>query len=346
MAKNYSSPFQKSVNELCQEETNEDMITFTRDSNGINCRTTKPCQWPNNNNFLLSNYSTRTYLEVTVGNTWSLHVIVLLRQQDIPWFHSDLAFHEKQIFQLIQDYIIEAEFPALVQLCRNSTPFNSAPNPPPRKIGATDCDVKNKTKTNNSNNNNRNGEVIIGINNLKQLQKKNIQDLKNSAARGKKKGKVQKSNNVSVTVSSVGDKNSEQRNKITDNDNNNIKRVPDCYKPDVRILFGETLQITYRMEESPTGSLTLLYKNATSTSSNEGDTITTGEKKKKKRKQRNTLSTDVSFRALKALPKRLVLWCYPFDQNSPTKPNPQDSGFPRPEMIPLTSLFQPPRPTL
>jgi hypothetical protein len=272
----------------------------------------------------------------------------LLRQQDIPWFHSDLAFHEKQIFQLIQDYVFEAEFPALAQLFRNSTPFNTAPNPPPSKLGATDCDTKNMTRTKN-NNNKGNGEVIVGINNLKQLQKKKNQELKTSAARVKKKGKLQKSNNAGVIVSSGDDNNSDQRNKISDNDNdnnNNIKRVADCYKPDVTILFGETLQITYRMEETPTGSLTLLYKNATSTSSDEVDNTATGEKKKKKRKQRNTLTTDVSFRALKALPKRLVLWCYPFDQNSPTKPNPQDSGFPRPEMIPLTSLFQPPRQTL
>ena len=50
------------------------------------------------------------------------------------------------------------------------------------------------------------------------------------------------------------------------------------------------------------------------------------------------------FRQLPKLSKRIVLWCYPRDETD------EDSliegqGFPRPEMVPITSLFREPAAT-
>ena len=43
------------------------------------------------------------------------------------------------------------------------------------------------------------------------------------------------------------------------------------------------------------------------------------------------------------LNKRILLWCYPFDPSKPSEPNPPGGGFPRPEMVPLSSLFYEPK---
>jgi hypothetical protein len=48
------------------------------------------------------------------------------------------------------------------------------------------------------------------------------------------------------------------------------------------------------------------------------------------------------FLQLPKLSKRISLWCYPIDKNNPNEPAPEGGGFPRPEMMPITSLFRPP----
>jgi len=123
---------------------------------------------------------------------------------------------------------------------------------------------------------------------------------------------------------------------------------------DISYLFGETLQVTYRVEEIKTSdSVTLLYNNidpGKDTKSNKKGSLKNsvggggGDKGKRKRSadadSTKKGSTELAtFRTLKKLSKRIVIWVYPFDPANPTAPNPEDGGFPRPEMIPLTSLF-------
>jgi hypothetical protein len=316
----------------------EEKQTNTCCNSYSNCTTTakKRCPWPNN--FLLTSYASRTFLEVMVGKSWSLQVIVLLRRQDIPWFHSDMAYHEKQILQLIQDHIIEKEFPDLIQLFTNTAAqdTNDTTTAATTKTIAAECNTNGSATTNA--NRGKSNKVIVGATNLRRLNQKKIQALtsntNSNSTRGRKKNKMQQQGKAIIPATNNNNNNSSSTsNSISNNETN--KRVAEYYKPDVAILFGETLQITYRMEEVPNGCLTLLYNSTTATATTDD---VDGEKKKKQK-----TAMGGSFRALKTLPRRLVLWCYPLDQNSPTKPNPEDSGFPRPEMIPLISLFQPPR---
>lgn len=115
-----------------------------------------------------------------------------------------------------------------------------------------------------------------------------------------------------------------------------VKRKRDT--GDISYLFGEALQVTYRAEEIKTSdSVTLLYTNTSKgAAGSDGSGGDGGGKNKRKRSADTELAT---FRTLKKLSKRIIIWVYPFDLANPTAPNPEGGGFPRPEMIPLTSLF-------
>jgi hypothetical protein len=94
-------------------------------------------------------------------------------------------------------------------------------------------------------------------------------------------------------------------------------------KRDVCHVFGDNLRVTYRVEEL---------------NANESATLIFPPKKTES-------SKDASyFRQLPKLSKRIILWCYPINKNNPTEPAPEGGGFPRPEMMPITSLFRPPHP--
>lgn len=141
---------------------------------------------------------------------------------------------------------------------------------------------------------------------------------------------------------------------------------------DVTHLFGDTLQVHYRVEDiSTSDSVTLLYNNhdaaapsgakedgkkrddastATPSSiSSAGGTKDGARSGKSRKRSAPTTGTDAAarnstglatFRQLKKLSKRIVMWVYPFDPANPTEPNDTTGGgFPRPEMIPLTTLF-------
>ena len=254
-------------------------------------------KWPNG--FLLNSYTSRTFLEVKVANKWSLHVYILMRHRDLPWFHSDVAYHEEQLLHLIKEFLIPKEFPDLFSVS---------------DIFEDDINGITTTTTENSNNKSNNQNNIIGEKNIQQLRKK----LKGTAAAYTKNTKNNRSKKTIVTKSAAQSSKTKTAvafaGKNSSESLNNNSKIRD-YKSDVGILFGETLQITYRMENVTNASFTLLYKN---------------ESKDEKL---------ASFISLKTLPRSVVLWCYPLDISSPTKPNPDDSGFPRPEMVPITCLF-------
>ena len=125
---------------------------------------------------------------------------------------------------------------------------------------------------------------------------------------------------------------------------------------DVQYLFADTLQVTYRVEDiSTTNSATLLFNdpagsNASANEDANPEEAATDASRSKKRSAHNTTATKrdntskaggtlATYRQLKKLSKRIVIWVYPFDPANPTAPNPEGGGFPRPELIPLTSLF-------
>ena len=305
------------------ETQQQPMESNTRESKSNKRHSLK--QWPNN--FILNTYTSRTFLEVQIGNLWSVHVVVQLRRQDVPWFHSDLSYHEEQLMDLIQEYIIPKEFPELILVQSEQI----------QEIQAKKGDSKQAK------------QVVIGETNIRQQKEKAKVHLGKSNKKSTTAGKNKRGKNETTTTKSIASALSLIPTSKTSN-----KRE---YKPDVTMLFGETLQITYKMEDITYVSLTLLYKkddnaNKADEICDELDDVDSKDSKTKKCKaktktgekeeasdQQNTMKL-ASFRQLKTLPRRIVLWCYPFDQSSPTKPNPGDSGFPRPEMIPITSLFR------
>ena len=105
-------------------------------------------------------------------------------------------------------------------------------------------------------------------------------------------------------------------------------------------LFGDSIQIIYKIEEISTSNCaTILF-------SYECDIQ---QPYKKKRKQDSTdlsnknsknVSINSGFKKVIKIPKRIILWIYPFDPNNPLEPIPNGGGFPRPEFIPISDLFK------
>jgi hypothetical protein len=88
-------------------------------------------------------------------------------------------------------------------------------------------------------------------------------------------------------------------------------------KRDVTHAFSDHIKIAYRLQEITQ------YESATLMVQPSGET------------------KELKVRQLVKLPKRLVLWCYPRSEGSdPTDPDPDDSGFPRQELIPIGSIFR------
>lgn len=87
---------------------------------------------------------------------------------------------------------------------------------------------------------------------------------------------------------------------------------------ETKYLFGESIQITYRITPAQSGQRAVLTMK-----SEEGD------------------SQLPSFEYLRPLSKNIIMWCYPFDPLSPKRPAmDKTDGFPRTEFIPLSSLFK------
>lgn len=154
---------------------------------------------------------------------------------------------------------------------------------------------------------------LIALLGMKVLRKQFVNDISTYHEKRRPKDKTQ---------AEVGEKNVVVSKKVGIKRKRGKKDLPeelpaDKPKRDVTHAFSDSIQITYRLEEiNPYESATLM--------------VQTGAMK------------DLKVRQLPKLPKRLVLWCYPrkngFDV---TDPDPEDSGFPRPELIPIGSLFRP-----
>lgn len=122
----------------------------------------------------------------------------------------------------------------------------------------------------------------------------------------------------------VGEKNHRKKGK-----GGKKQKAPDAdeakpEKPTTREIcnvFGDNLRLVYRVEETNS------YETATLIFS-----------------ERNELSDRSSdFRQRSKLSKRFVLWCYPLNKSNPTEPiQDEGGGFPRPEMIPIASIFRKP----
>ena len=126
---------------------------------------------------------------------------------------------------------------------------------------------------------------------------------------------------------------------------------------DIKYLFSDDdFQITYKVEPISTAhSTTLLYKRNfdAGQSDNDDNNATTGSSKRNrgtKKREKQVVQPPFklsSFQKLRKIPKQIVMWCFPFDPTDPHKDmelstemdGVEGGGFPRPEMIPISSLF-------
>jgi hypothetical protein len=103
---------------------------------------------------------------------------------------------------------------------------------------------------------------------------------------------------------------------------------PNTEKPKraVRHVSGTGMQITYKTE---------------GLNDKQGATLIFPMKNGSTDEEKSSKGSPPKFRSLPKLSKRIVLWCYPKDQKGEDSPI-KGQGFPRPEMVPITSLFREP----
>lgn len=194
---------------------------------------------------------TRTFLELRVGRTHTVNVLLHLRREDVEWFHSSLEEHKQELFRLLSQHIIpntcEQEIEQYHDRCNGIYP-------PVVEVGE-----KNKPK-------------------------------------GKKGGKKRKGAPAEPEAKT------------------------EKPKREIRHVFGESLRLTYRVED---------------TKEHEGVTLLFPKNSKESK------GPAPKFRQLPELSKRIVLWCYPKSENEDSTES-KGGGFPRPEMVPITSLFRAP----
>jgi hypothetical protein len=105
-----------------------------------------------------------------------------------------------------------------------------------------------------------------------------------------------------------------RKNKTTKGSAIPVPSSDQSQRRDIRHVFGDnTLQLTYRLQDIN------MHDGTTISFSLHGDTL--------------------EFRQYPKLSKRLVVWCFPI-QNDSKEPDPVDGGFPRPELVPIAGLFR------
>ena len=158
-------------------------------------------------------YGSRSFIELSVGNSHTVEVIVNIRECDLFWWNEMLEGHEKELFKLIQCHILPSEFHEEIYSYHKQRQDDGI------------------TKKN-----------IIGEKNKKKRKANTKNDNTNNNNNNKSKKKAQSRSHETL-------------NKVDEGTASKRK-----YDLDVSYLFGETLQITYKMEEIPvSSSATIMY---------------------------------------------------------------------------------------
>ena len=281
-------------------------------------------------------YNTRTCLQLAIGSsTFSVQVIIHLRVADLPWWnHPDsIASNHRQLRRIVQDQIIpNVDFEAeMIQ--RSSTQPRSNNNNKSMVV-----EVKHGEK-----NKEEKGEDTKGASRpqAKKTAKAPLKHQKHSKTTGGGKNKTKTT--MTHHSSKVAPKRNKNTNTFSKPTTTNVHQYTTTrtkeedvatsrkYNGDFRILMGESIQITYKLQPIADlyHSCTFIYD---SSSEDDDDEVKESGNQKPSRLKLHTMRT---------LSQRIVLWCFPFDPNEPTKPIPfVDGGFPRQDMIPMASLFR------
>lgn len=238
-------------------------------------------------------YRSRNLIELQVGKKYIVQVQFHLRSCDLEWFNKTGEENIAQLLSLISKHILPSEFQEEIQ-------------------------HKSRHGVNGKNNTEKKNPPPEG----------NDKKRKASNATGGGKDKKMKTSRA---------RNPSKKSKESKNSRSAYKKKEEEKKTylstlGTKFLFGETLQITYRIKPIQSGH----HATLTFIKPKQNDE---GKLESKARKPKSAaLST---FKYLQPLQKRVIIWCYPFDAMNPKHPLMDTTdGFPRPEFIPISSLFK------
>ena len=243
-----------------------------------------------------SKYGTRNLIELTVGKKYSLRVQLHLPTSEVDWFNEDANENMSQLLSLVSKNVLPVDFAEDID----------DPHGAKNQINVNAVAGKKKAPSKNSKSSKKSGTKRKADNNINSLGKKG------SIFKQPKKSKDAPKEGIASTSVQLRGKKKEQAKKSY------------LSGMTTRFLFGETIQMTYRVKPIQNSHrATLTFANA-----RDGETDSNA-----------TLS---EFECLRPLPKMLIIYAYPFDQLNPNEPimDTVDGGFPRPEFIPISSLFK------
>jgi len=234
-------------------------------------------------------FGSRNFLQVRVGKTHTIQVLIHLRHTHLQWYNLNEDEYTRQILKIISRRVLPVE-------CYEDI------NPPKKEDATTKATTGASKKKKGPSNRKRKSDDVKKENFFKKSTKK---------GKFKAKGKAMKANDDQV----------------------HLKERKYLHSIDCKILYGDDLQITYKMEQIETRHFACLSCVSQSSSSNREHQT---EEDKRTTKSSRHVST---FQSLRMIPKRIVLWCFPFDVMNPSDPNLELNGFVRPDMIPLSQIF-------
>ena len=319
--------------------SNEDDLTNSNNNSNTTANN-------NNNN---NNNSTRRYYELQVGKFHILEVIVYIRKQDINWYNngttsgSDSGVVWDEIKDILSTHIIPRMFCKEIETFYYNKYPTKFPSPPGGGGGAAaDADAVGI------------GSKNIAAKNNKRKRKRKQQDTSTKKTTGK--GKKGSKNKINLDV-------------VDDTDDDDKEDIPE---KDIYYSFGNNIQVAYKREpiiglagsssnnnkknkasssSLPISSTTLLYKDW---NKSDNERTTTGKTQEKEEKEgnnnnnngvsdTNTAMTynDLRFRKLHKLSHRLLIWCNKNSDDGESSSS-SFSHLHRPELIPMSSLFQKP----
>mmetsp|Transcript_10970 Transcript_10970/g.12543 ORF Transcript_10970/g.12543 Transcript_10970/m.12543 type:complete len:277 (-) Transcript_10970:102-932(-) len=257
-------------------------------------------------------YGTRTFLELSVGKFHSIEVVVYLCRQDLHWWNNDVSSHQSQVFRILSREILPNE-------CREEI-----------------LTYKQELNRFNFQGCKRKRTAVIGENN-KSNNRTSFKRRPHATNDGnhktdKKSAEGSKPVPFNKKVATLHPK----KNCISENEKDS------SISKDITMFFGETIQFTYKVEDnSDKQGVCLLYNPIRDKDDAYGGN-SHAEKKGATKCQEKTKKL-ATFVQREKLSKRLLIWCYKFDGENPTCPSDVDGGFPRPALIPMSSLFCPER---
>ncbi|KAL7473690.1 hypothetical protein ACHAXS_014164 [Conticribra weissflogii] len=291
--------------------------------------------------------TTRTLLELRVGSSHTIEALVQLRHEDIPWWNSNLALHERELYKLIGRRVIPSECREEIETFRQRLRERET-----AAAAANDDYVGGgkKKKLKKSDN------IVIGEANLK----KAAATEKNPAAKtaGRKRGRqsaknAATKNQQSSAVAKIDNSNPTNPGKDPNEGGTETKEKKlKLLREEGTWIMGTSIQICYKIEDiDKSSAATLVFRpkmvveNSSPSNSNKGE-----KNNNSKIKENNDPINDdgegkliplASFRKWRKIPKRINLWVFRFDPENPTDLSTSEGGgFPRPELLPLSDIFR------